>query len=238
MVRETCQEKMTNAFPLWHYQQHLKNFSCDIKHAALVCEHVDHRPAPDLAPCRPGCIWMCGWRVLRSACRWGCRHSSRRPAGAASLSGTDLRGTYLRWRNRRFQTNIQQQKSAEAHKQTHRPTSSWALPEELLNDLCLGVVAVVFCHCGTQLSELSEEAVLVLRLTQLGRQRAALAHFSGRRRRSGAEGGAAGLRSWRDRGENTFRLCTLCADIFSETSENYMYKNTTVTSQFGTVVST
>lgn len=72
-------------------------------------------------------------------------------------------------------------KSARAHKQNKKwintLTSSCALPEELLNSLCLDIVAVVFCYHGTQLTKLSEEAVLVLRVTKLGGQGAALAAF-------------------------------------------------------------
>lgn len=42
------------------------------------------------------------------------------------------------------------------------PTSTGALPQELLDDLRLGVVAVVFGHGGAEFTELSEEAVFVL----------------------------------------------------------------------------
>lgn len=54
-------------------------------------------------------------------------------------------------------------------------TSTCALPEELLNNLCLNVVAVVFCHHGTEFTKLSEETILMLRVTKLCGQGAALA---------------------------------------------------------------
>lgn len=74
------------------------------------------------------------------------------------------------------------------------PTSTCALPEELFNDLCLDIVAVVFCHHGTELAKLSEEAVLVLAVTQLGGQGAALADI-GRGRGRPRAAGAASFRS-------------------------------------------
>lgn len=55
-----------------------------------------NEPAPDPAPCRPGCIGKCGWRVWRSACRWGYKRFLQRLAGATWRSSKDLRGTYLR----------------------------------------------------------------------------------------------------------------------------------------------
>lgn len=74
-------------------------------------------------------------------------------------------------------------------------TSARAFPEELLYDLRLGIVTVVLRHHGAQLAELSEKAVLVLGVTELRRQAAALAHFGRRCRRSWAwtrAGGGAG----------------------------------------------
>lgn len=54
------------------------------------------------------------------------------------------------------------------------PTSTCALPEELLDNLCLHIVAVVFCHHGTEFPKLSEETILMLEVTKLCRQGAAL----------------------------------------------------------------
>lgn len=55
-----------------------------------------------------------------------------------------------------------------------RLTSSRAFLQELLYDLSLGVVAVVFSHRGAELTELPEEAVLVLGVTELLGEGAAL----------------------------------------------------------------
>lgn len=74
------------------------------------------------------------------------------------------------------------------------PTSTGALPQELLDDLRFGVVAVVFGHRGAEFAELSEEAVFVLGVRELAGQAAAL--DSGRRGRGHrAGGGGARLRS-------------------------------------------
>ena len=54
--------------------------------------------------------------------------------------------------------------TCQSKQRTSTQTSARALLQKLLNNLRLGVVAVVFSHHCTELSKLSEEAVLVLRV--------------------------------------------------------------------------
>lgn len=84
------------------------------------------------------------------------------------------------------------QKKVEKNKR-ETATSTCAFPEELFNNLRLCIVAVVFGHHGTELAKLSEEAVFVLGVTELGGQRAALAGFGRGRGRPRAAARTASL---------------------------------------------
>lgn len=101
--------------------------------------------------------------------------------------------------NRVKSLNIKNKQTKRNSKLKLRPTSSCALLQELLYNLCLAVVAVVFSHHCAEFAKLPEEAVFVLDVAELSGQGAAGAGFGRRgRRQSGAAGaaGAASLRSW------------------------------------------
>lgn len=83
---------------------------------------------------------------------------------------------------------------------TNTHTSTRAFLQIILNNLRLGVVATDFCHHGAEFPELSEKTVLVLGVTELAGQGAALAGFGRRGGKGcggGGWGGAAGAASLR-----------------------------------------